>query len=380
VSGVAVVLIASLSGCDRPVSPSRDPRRLGNLGNNIVVLAPHPDDEALGAAGVLEAAVHAHARTTVVIATDGEAGRDHSHVPHDLPAARDAESLRALARIGVPATSVHFLHYADGGLAAAWSDRWTTTRRDGTTASGRDVLDDLEAAIGDRAPSALVVPSVLDEHGDHRGLARFALLAVLAERQRWTGVRVLGYLIHGGRGWPGRPPPDSCVDDLFPWVALSLDGEGVREKTALIGEYATQAGPRLLGFARPLEPFVQGLVVRSGRPSDMFTPRVRRTANSVVVELRRTRCVFGDDPGGRLRVRFLTGADLEERLITLGREPDVAGGAPGGALHRAVDVRVASTPEVTRLVLAGDIPDQRGALLEILPRAMAPAPAWLLLW
>jgi len=344
------------------------------------VLAPHPDDEVLGAAGVLEAAARAHAGTTIVIATDGEAGRDHSHVPHDLPAARDAESLRALARIGVPASSVHFLHYADGGLAAAWSERWTTTRRDGTTASGRDVLDDLEAAIGDRPPSVLVVPSVLDEHGDHRGLARFALLAVLAAHPRWTAVRILGYLIHGGRGWPGRPPPDSCVDDLFPWVALSLDSGDVREKTALIGEYATQVGPRLLGFARPLEPFMHGFVVRSGRPSGTFTPRVRRTADSVVVELRRTRCVLGDDPGGRLRVRFVKGADLEERLVTLGREPDAVGGAPGGPLHRAADVRVASTPEVTRLVLAGEIPDQRGALLEILPRGAAPAPAWLLLW
>src|SRR5437868_4865012 len=47
----------------RPISP-RD---------RVLVLAPHPDDESLAAAGLLEKAVGAHAKIRVVFATNGEA-------------------------------------------------------------------------------------------------------------------------------------------------------------------------------------------------------------------------------------------------------------------------------------------------------------------
>src|SRR5258708_6499796 len=41
--------------------------------DRVLVLAPHPDDESLGAGGLIQKAVAAHARVRVVIATNGEA-------------------------------------------------------------------------------------------------------------------------------------------------------------------------------------------------------------------------------------------------------------------------------------------------------------------
>ncbi len=344
------------------------------------MLAPHPDDEVLGATTVLEAATRASVRATVVIATDGEAGRDHSGRPQDLPSVREAESLRALGRIGVPEAAVHFLHYPDSGLGAAWSEQWTAKRRDGSVVSGANVLTDLEAAMGEPPPTTIVLPSVLDAHEDHRALARFGLLALLATRSRSHVPHVLGYLIHGGRGWPAHPAPDPCANDLFPWVAATLDRNAVREKAALIREYETQVGPRLLTFARATEPFTVGLVVRTARPSGT-APHVRRTRESVLIDVPRTRCVFGTDPAGRLRLRFVAPTGIDERLVMLGSVPTVVGGRAGEPLSRADDVRVESTTDGTRLVLARRLRAQRGALLEVLPGAPGlPAPAWLLLW
>src|SRR5438105_6795742 len=40
--------------------------------DRVLVLAPHPDDESLGAAGLIQCAVAAHARVCVVFATNGD--------------------------------------------------------------------------------------------------------------------------------------------------------------------------------------------------------------------------------------------------------------------------------------------------------------------
>jgi LmbE family N-acetylglucosaminyl deacetylase len=91
----------------------------------VLIIAPHPDDEMIGAGGTL--ALHADAEDHITIAhlTDGERGsRDHdaSHTG----ARRQTEALQAAAAIGVAARQVQFLGLPDGGINPYDTAQFTT--------------------------------------------------------------------------------------------------------------------------------------------------------------------------------------------------------------------------------------------------------------
>ena len=87
---------------------------------HLVLLAAHPDDETLGAAGLLATAAAAGATVDVVVATagDGSHPRSPTHSPESLAplACRrgDAEAVHLLA----PGARVHLLGLPDGHLHA----------------------------------------------------------------------------------------------------------------------------------------------------------------------------------------------------------------------------------------------------------------------
>ncbi|MGI4827638.1 MAG: PIG-L deacetylase family protein [Janthinobacterium lividum] len=71
-----------------------------------VVIAPHPDDETLGAGALIAMLRQKECEFTVIAVTDGEncyPGED----PGDL---RDTEQTAAIARLGVDAHHIHRLH------------------------------------------------------------------------------------------------------------------------------------------------------------------------------------------------------------------------------------------------------------------------------
>ena len=85
-----------------PLAPEPD------AGQQILVIAAHPDDETLGAGGLIAKAAARGARIAIVIATDGE--RSHPDSPtwrrEDLARTRHAEAHHALAALA-PAASRH---------------------------------------------------------------------------------------------------------------------------------------------------------------------------------------------------------------------------------------------------------------------------------
>jgi LmbE family N-acetylglucosaminyl deacetylase len=81
----------------------------------VVVVAPHPDDETLGAGGFIAAQCF-HGREVIVVAvTDGESayGYDPS-----LGTLRESEQRNALARLGVPAANIVRLRLPDSDIAS----------------------------------------------------------------------------------------------------------------------------------------------------------------------------------------------------------------------------------------------------------------------
>ena len=98
-----------------PPLPSTRPRRL-------VVVAPHPDDEVLGAGGLLQYMAAVGVETLVVAVTDGEAFYPGAAAQgYDLPAMRAAESQVALERLGCGTTPIQRLGFPDGAVRGSAS-------------------------------------------------------------------------------------------------------------------------------------------------------------------------------------------------------------------------------------------------------------------
>src|SRR5438093_832547 len=170
-----VLLVVAIGSCGGDGAKTGRPfHALPALGARLLVLAPHPDDEVLGAAGVIDAAVHRGAEVRVVVATDGEVGPDKSHAGGALARERRDETRHALADLGVGANAVTFLGYADGSLAEAWSERWTARKRSQERQPADAVVDDLRAALRAATPDSIILPMPLDTHPDHAALNRWA--------------------------------------------------------------------------------------------------------------------------------------------------------------------------------------------------------------
>lgn len=167
--------------------------------SRLLLIAPHPDDEALGCSIVLQRAVRAGAAIQVVYATDG----DDNPWPHrlmerkwHLHAAdrkrwgqlRRGEALAALCVFGVPPSDVSFLGLPDQGV---------------TNLLVRDcrlIIERFVTIIRDRSPTHLLVPSAADIHPDHNALAVMLRLALAEFSPGELNTSVWSYAIHGQSG------------------------------------------------------------------------------------------------------------------------------------------------------------------------------------
>lgn len=164
---------------DLPLAFSPD-EILGPEGE-VLVLAPHPDDESLGCGGLVAARAAQGLPVHVAIVTDGR----HSH-PHTeawpmerLVAQRRAETAAAVAALGLdPERDLSFIAMADCGMGADGP---------GPGEAMRQWLRQRPAA-----PATILAPWRYDPHGDHIGTAKLA--RALAAHWR---ARLLSYVVWG---------------------------------------------------------------------------------------------------------------------------------------------------------------------------------------
>jgi len=213
-----------------------------------MLLAPHPDDEALATCGVLQRACAVGARTRVLFLTDGENNpwaqrtvERRWRISHAdrvrWGKRRREEALSALSCLGVPLESVRFLGYPDQRLC------------DLLMTGPEGVLSDLASEIAGWQPSILVDPNPADRHPDHGALAvlaDFALARTPLDRPQPTHLR---YLVHA----PFHRARDSRE------VTLQLtESERDRKRRAILMHRSQLPlrGPTLLRFADPKEGFI----------------------------------------------------------------------------------------------------------------------------
>lgn len=153
----------------------------------VLVLSPHPDDEAIGPGGTLLAHVQGGSEVHVLYLTDGGGvGGDRE----GLIATRQAEAREAGRRLGVQQTF--------------WDRRDTELVNDPST------VDALIALLEAQRPQRVYLPSFFDTHFDH--FATNQILVDAATRLGWDGT-VCGYEV-----WDAVPFPNYLVD-VSPWAA-----------------------------------------------------------------------------------------------------------------------------------------------------------------
>lgn len=201
--GLPPAAALDLDGCDR-----------------VVLVAPHPDDEVLGAGGLLRLLAGRGAHVEIVAVTDGDASHPGSPTltPAQLVRARRAESTEALQRLGVTPT-VHHLGHADGRVAESESRLEAY----------------LSALLGPADRSTWCLSTwEHDGHPDHEAVGRAARRACAV-----TGARLLAYPVWT---WHWAAPGDPRV----PWAAartVVLDAETQAAKRSAVAAFVTQVRP-----------------------------------------------------------------------------------------------------------------------------------------
>ncbi len=121
------------------------------LGERLLILAPHPDDEVIGCGGLVAQHLREGRAVRVVVATDGAEAEPSVSDRDGYRRRREDESRRALALLGE--ADLHFLRFADRALDDAVADR-------------------LREHLLEFKPDLICVPSPIEIHPDHLALSR----------------------------------------------------------------------------------------------------------------------------------------------------------------------------------------------------------------
>jgi LmbE family N-acetylglucosaminyl deacetylase len=265
----------------------------------VVVIAPHPDDEALIAEGVLQRTLHEGRRAAVVLISNGDkgCGRDGFE--------REAETIAALGKLGLREDDVHFLGYPDGYLAVLGPRPLPPVeRRDSeghcvagaTTYAARGahhhsehfdrtgepalytaqaLVEDLASLLARLQPRDVYVPHPIDSHPDHA--ATYVFFRRALDRLDAAPRIVHRAVVHAEGCWPAADCGHFFTPDLPIGVLPAPLGGYVlserlpvdaRQKLEILSLYRSQIGADptanwLAAFARPFEPFAPERLVRS---------------------------------------------------------------------------------------------------------------------
>ena len=188
------------------------PGRLGSPAS-VVVVAAHPDDEVLGAGGLLSLLASVGIRIRLVAVTDGEASHRGRADPGDLIMRRCDERAAALRELGASAADVVRLSLPDSGLDRLEPELTTSLCQ---LAAGFD---------------ACLAPWENDVHADHEAVGRAA---------RRAARRLFFYPIWM---WHWARPGDQRV----PWAQafrVPLSAVAAERKRAAIGCFTSQLEDR----------------------------------------------------------------------------------------------------------------------------------------
>jgi LmbE family N-acetylglucosaminyl deacetylase len=177
-------------------------------GKTIMVIAPHPDDEALCCAGVIYAAKLAGNTVKVVVVTNGDDYQSPASQSRGFT--REAETIAAMTGLGLSSQDVIFLGYGDQALqqllfSSSPSQVYTSVAGQTKTYANnglggvsyhqfltgspgsynqQTVLSDFESVIQNFAPTDIYTTGMWDNHPDHRSTYAFTSQALIALKKQ----------------------------------------------------------------------------------------------------------------------------------------------------------------------------------------------------
>ncbi len=272
-----------------PLAPLKDDDR-------ILVLAPHPDDEAIGAGGILQQAISRMLPTKVVYLTNGDSN-ELAFIVYEKrlvikPSAvmsmgklRREESIRAMTALGLPADDLIFLGYPDAGTLNIFTQYWGATTTPyksiftrvrkvpydqsmsaGAPYVGESILRDLKKILLDFKPTRIFVSHPMDNNQDHRAFYLFLKVALWDLGSKISTPEIYPYLIHEAR-WPlprgfhpelNLLPSEQVKSSDVRWFDYDLTPAQIEKKRQTIAFFKSQNEcnpPYLFTFARKNELF-----------------------------------------------------------------------------------------------------------------------------
>jgi LmbE family N-acetylglucosaminyl deacetylase len=215
--------------------------------DRILILAPHPDDETIGAGGIIQKAEELGLPVKVVYLTNGDANqwsfllyRKRPEVGakavESMGEVRHGEAISATHLLGLQRDQLVFLGYPDFGNLRIWDSHWRDlppyralltgatavpypdAYRPGAAYRGEEILGDIRSIISDFKPTKIFLPHPADQNPDHLALYLFTRVA-LWDLAADLHPELYPYLVH----YPHWPNPLGYYpeDPLVPPAALS---------------------------------------------------------------------------------------------------------------------------------------------------------------
>lgn len=291
--------------------------------DRILILAPHPDDEVIGCAGIIQKALKTGAKVRVCYLTNG----DHNQIAFiiykkrislrqnefiHMGKVRRKEAVNAMKLLGLDEKNLVFLGYPDFGTFAIFSRFWQSNKpfKDlltrissvpykenlsfGAPYTGESILNDLKNVILDYKPNKIFVSHPADVNVDHKSLYLFLQVALQDLREEIPQVKVYPYLIHCA-GWPlprhyhpelNLNPPKKFLNNQIDWMEFELTAEQLDKKRQAILCYKSQTRTSafyLLAFCRKNELFSDFASLELNRQAVLENPEAA-SFNYVVVD------------------------------------------------------------------------------------------------
>lgn len=298
-AGRAVSLASAQGVVPQSVAPLEIPPRV-----RLLVVAPHPDDEILGAGGLMQRVRVRSGRVSVTYLTNGDGYRDGVELTTNKSSLRAQdfvnygerrlhEALRALHTIRLTPKHILFFGFPDGGLEEVLTTHWSSKNYFHSPFTGdarppypesfdRQVLysgvgleRELALTITRTNPDWISVTAPWDIHPDHCSAFHFvvrALKRLADQNRRFEDVAILAFTVHRP-DWPDEPdgaplrPPPNVDAAGAPWKSLALTSDELDGKGRALDQYTSQIDimPQLFrDFVRPNEIFA----VYSKAPSE----------------------------------------------------------------------------------------------------------------
>lgn len=259
--------------------------------DRLLVVSPHPDDESIACAGLIQQSLAAGAQVRVLWMTAGDHNvvgppllwRKAAVVPAQFRAIgrrRMQEAKAAAAVLGLQPSDLIFLGYPDGGLSSIFMKAWTSEPyRSGLTNAANvpyaespvvgqpqtatNLLTDVEQVMSSFRPTIVAYPNFIDAHPDHQATGLFVTAALADLHMK---PLCLEYLVHV-KGWPRPLRYAPLASDYAPTavaalglaqVVVELTPDQVAVKARAIKAHASELLPlaTLIAFARRTELFL----------------------------------------------------------------------------------------------------------------------------